>query len=451
MTSDDKPPAIASGQVLGTHPLTHQQEGLARMMLRAGDRHAYWMPRALGLHGCNDYRQLMDALRLVAARHPALRTRFVPTENGGLGQVVEHAAVAIEDLGDLDRHDLAAAVRAFNADAAALDVLAGDPPWRVAVGRCEGETVVAGAAHHLVFDEWSWALLLNDLGAASRHLRRADAMPARSPSTYTNYARWQRHHLVGAIYDYHLAHWRRLTEGYPPAGLALTGRSALPRPPSGPAATLKFAVDPGLVRAVDGLASCHGATRFVVLLAVFLATLAALSGRRDVLCGVVTANRRRPDLRDVIGFFANGRILRHAVVAASPVDDHIVAVARQWAAGHRHQELHLEKTLLDIGLPDLANIKFGLRNVVDYLPAPDFGDGVVPTPLADPEATTARRDLSLWLTPDGPGLVGYATYRTDALTGTDAKNAAVAYVDNLRLATTDPRIAIGHFAPGGLR
>lgn len=52
-------------------------------------------------------------------------------------------------------------------------------------------------------------------------------------------------------------------------------------------------------------------------------------------------------------------------------------VVHQWSEGHPHQDLHLEKTLADLSVPAIVNVKFALQNALHYLPAPDFGDRIV--------------------------------------------------------------------------
>jgi hypothetical protein len=216
----------------------------------------------------------------------------------------------------------------------------------------------------------------------------------------------------------------------------------------GLAGTTRFTISPAAVAALSALAGRHHSTVFVVALALFHATLAAYTGTGDVLAGVVTANRRHPDHGPIIGFFANGRYLRTHTHPDTTVDDLIDQVAAGWTAGHAHQDLHLEKTVLDLGVPDLVNIKFGLDDTVDRLPTPDFGRGITITHRTNQPARSARRDLAVTLTPtaDG-GCRGHATYRLDTLTAHDAHTLTVAYQANLAHATRAPTVPLSHLEP----
>lgn len=421
------------------------------MMTRLGTRHGYWLPWAVRLRGDVDAGRLSDAVALVAGRHPTLRTTLVPTAAGLVQRVGTETPAAVAHLQGGRRPvavsvaDSTGPLRDFFDHVNGLDVLAGHDTWRIAVVPHDGGCDVGLATHHLVFDQWSWGLFLVELGAAYRHLATGRPLPDAPAVSYSDYAHWQRRHIAGVTYERHLDHWRRLVAGYPPGGLRLV--SSVPPAAAGPALTTTFGLGAALVQPLRRLGTTHGATLFVVLAALLQATLAVYARTPGVLIGLVTANRRRPELRDVIGFFANGRILRTTVRTDRTVTALVAEVAEQWRCGHRHQELHLEKTVLDLGLPDVVNVKFALRNALEYLPAPDFGPSVHLTDLPTPQATSSRRHLNVWFEPTASGLAGYATYRTDVLQRADAEQLTAAYVDNLRIAAAAPATRLGLLQP----
>ncbi|MGH3696245.1 MAG: hypothetical protein ACRDRX_20000 [Pseudonocardiaceae bacterium] len=103
--------------------------------------------------------------------------------------------------------------------------------------------------------------------------------------------------------------------------------------------------------------------------------------------------------------------LFHVAVAAwAGVRDVVVGSA----TGEAHQELHLEKTVFDLGVPDLVNIKFSLGTIPTLDRLPELG-GQLPRPLRLADTTTSRRHLALSLSRAGGGLTGGLTYRTDLL------------------------------------
>jgi hypothetical protein len=429
--------------------LSHQQEGLAAMMARVDGRHGYWMTQAVQLHHPVDLGQLRDALALTAERHPVLNSRFTDDLAGPLPEVGPGALV-VELTSPVDHHQLhpgSGELEGFFAAAAAGDVLAGDAPCQLATQAEPQGVIVAAAVHHLVFDGWSWHLFLHDLAAAYQHLSHDRPLPPAPAVAYVDYARWQHDTLTGSRYQAHLKYWRALAAGYPVEGLALTSRSG-PRPTAGPAATVAFSIPPALAVAVNDLAARHHVSLFVAALAVFNATLAAHTRTGDVLVGVTTANRRTVEHRDVVGFFANGRYLRTTLDPRASVDDLVDQVTEAWTTGHAHQDLHLERTVVHLGLPDLVNIKFGIDDTSARVPAPDFGPGITHRHRSAMTTHSARRDLSVTLTPAASGgYHGHAVYRLDALNGPAAERLIAAYLANLAQAGSDPAVCLDQLAP----
>ncbi|MGH3888498.1 MAG: condensation domain-containing protein, partial [Pseudonocardiaceae bacterium] len=158
----------------------------------------------------------------------------------------------------------------------------GGPLARVAlIGGAEEDFLVL-ASHQLVMDPWSWGLFLREVAA-----RYAAPDNAGGPVlAYSDYARWQRRYLTGAVYAEHLAFWRAV------------------------AADHRAAVPAALAADLQAIGQRLEASLFQVLLALFHAAVAAWAGVRDVVVGSATANRTMPGTDQVVGFFVNGRFTR---------------------------------------------------------------------------------------------------------------------------------------------
>ncbi|OQV64398.1 hypothetical protein AK51_31790 [Serratia nematodiphila DZ0503SBS1] len=68
-----------------------------------------------------------------------------------------------------------------------------------------------------------------------------------------------------------------------------------------------------LVKALEALARREGVTLHAVMLAGFMLLLSRYSGQNDVMVGTPLANRNRPELEDLIGFFVNTLPLRRQI------------------------------------------------------------------------------------------------------------------------------------------
>src|SRR5262249_42746082 len=131
---------------------------------------------------------------------------------------------------------------------------------------------------------------------------------ARLPLQYADYAAWQRAHLEGAVLEELLAYWSQRLAGLRPIELP-TDR---PRPAvrSSRGDVCFFDLPPELAEAPRDLSRREGATLFMTLLAGFQALLSRYSGQEDIAVGVPVANRNRPEVEDLIGYFVNMLVLR---------------------------------------------------------------------------------------------------------------------------------------------
>src|SRR6185312_841357 len=82
--------------------------------------------------------------------------------------------------------------------------------------------------------------------------------------------------------------------------------------------SLRFDLDARTMDAVHAAARAVGVTPFVFLLASYTATLARWSGQDEVIVGTASANRARPEVRDVVGLFVNMLPIRTAVDVDQP-------------------------------------------------------------------------------------------------------------------------------------
>jgi hypothetical protein len=382
------------------HPLSFQQQGLLAVLDRVGQAHSYQVAYAVALPSAADVSRLRGALAVIGLRHGALRTsvrdgaqyvderppelqRFRP----GFGQQVQEAQTwaGLHDPGD------------------------GLGRARFALVEGDSEHLLVLAASQMVMDPWSWGVLLRDLCQvyAGGELEVGDRLD------YSDYARWQRAYLSGAEYERHLAFWRERCTGYPPTGMILPG--APPDAPSaGPAATLPVTVPAAILQGLRPLARSLRVSLFHLMLGLFSGAVSQWSDRNDVLVGSATANRTLAGTEDMVGYFVNGRFTRTCVPAQASVADIVTQVRAGWLQADVHQELHLEPTLFDLGVPDLVNVKFSINDIPLSRTMPVLaGRRVKPVPIGAGGSSTARRHISLRLAPGRGGLHGAMTYRTD--------------------------------------
>ena len=429
------PPLLPAERDAGAPvPLSFAQQRLWFIDRLVPESPAYNMAGALRLEGPLDVPALAAALRVVAARHETLRTRFVAVD-GVPRQVIDatpRTALPLVDLGALPE-----AVRDGRAEYLCrrqarrpFDLAAGPLVRALLVRLSPRQHVLAVVVHHIVADGWSIAVLERELGAAYGALREG-RRPALSPLPvqYADFTLWQRRWLAGGTLEDLLEAWRERLAGAPerlelpvdhrraPGG---TGgrRGPEDRAATGRGASVPFGWSPALAAALRALARGTGATPAMVALAGLQALLGRLSGQSDVLVGSPVANRNRREIEDLIGFFANTLVLRTDLSGDPPFDELVGRVRETALAAYGLQDLPFERLIEDLD-PERGLARSPLVQVVlSYQSFPRAAPGMAGLAVSalGAEAVdtgTAKFDLTLFLWEEGDGLRGLLEYDLD--------------------------------------
>src|SRR4029453_988116 len=145
-----------------------------------------------------------------------------------------HVPVPVSDLRDLPPEQLQAeTLRLTEALATESFDLERAPLLRLRlIRRGDDDHILLLSIHHIVADGWSLEIFNQELSAfypafAAGHPISVPDLPLQ----YTDYARWQRAALTGAVLQRHLAHWRERLAGAPPPPPPPPGHPPPPRPP----------------------------------------------------------------------------------------------------------------------------------------------------------------------------------------------------------------------------
>lgn len=291
-------------------PLSFAQERLWFLNQLHPESSAYNMHEALRLRGPLDIEALQRAVNGVVQRHESLRTTFRAV-NGQVRQAVTaHLSLTIitHDVSAQANAEQAARALALAEAQGRFDLAIG-PLVRLAVVRVNvEEQLLLLTLHHIISDEWSNGVFWRELAA----LYSGRALPE-LPIQYADFAVWQRTWLAGETQQKQLAFWKDTLAGDLPLLQLPTDR---PRPAvqsyRGAFVTRTLSLE--LLRGVQSLAQQSNATPFMVLLAAFYALLHRYTGQTDLIVGTPIANRNRPEVQNLIGFFLNTLALRVPVV-----------------------------------------------------------------------------------------------------------------------------------------
>lgn len=255
------------------------------------------------LCGAVDIARLHRAVDAVTARHPVLHTTYV-TDGEGEPQPVIRADLRP----DWAEHDLAGLTD--QARRLRLDVLAqrdfrrpfdlsNDSPLRVTVARLAGEELMLLiTAHHIAWDDGSWAPFFADL---TRAYTDADAFADGPVPT-------DRSAGATAIRQEDLDYWRPLMADLPePLELPGANGSVVPTTWRAQRAFAQLPAD--TVDRATALARETGATPYMVLMSAFAALVHRYTQSTDFLVAAPVLNRG-VGTEDVIGYHGNTVVIR---------------------------------------------------------------------------------------------------------------------------------------------
>lgn len=270
----------------------------------------YNVPMAWRIEGALDEDALGRSLREVCLRHEALRTLF-RVRDGEPEQVVigDVPVLDIVDLGSvpLDERD-EEALSLLRADADDPFDLAAGPPVRLRLYRHgDHRWTLSVIVHHIVFDDWSSAVLERDLTALYRSAATGNAAQVQPlPMQYLDWVVRERECDSAAAEQ--LGYWQRQLEGAP-ATIELPANAVVSRDPA-PAVQERVAADQADIEALEVLGRAEGCTSFMVMLAVWSALLHRSTGQTDLVIGTPYAQRESAETHELIGFFLNTLALR---------------------------------------------------------------------------------------------------------------------------------------------
>ncbi|MBW8875034.1 MAG: amino acid adenylation domain-containing protein, partial [Acidobacteria bacterium] len=402
-------------------PLSFAQERLWFLDRLQPGSIQYNIAHALRVLGGLDIAALAAALAGVVQRHEVLRSRFA---SGPWGEARQVAAPSLEV--DLPLCDLGAlppparereAMRLAREEARRPFDLATGPLLRARLLRLGGEHLLLLSLHHVVSDGWSAGILVREVAALYAAARSGGTSPLPAMRIqYADFAAWQRGWLAGEAGRTQLDFWRHQLAGIP-AMVDLPADRPRPAVQSFRGASRPLAVPAGLARRSLALARRRDVTPFMALFAAFAALVHRLSGQPRFLVGSPIANRNRPEIEGLVGFFTNTLILTSDLSGTPRWSELLRGVRETALAVYEHQDLPFERLVEELA-PErslahtpLIQVVFALQNVpVERMESADGALRFVPAAV---DSGAAKFDLTLSLTELEGELAGDFEYATD--------------------------------------
>jgi amino acid adenylation domain-containing protein len=430
-------------------PLSFGQEQLwlAQRIDDLGD--AYHFARSLELAGELDLGALHAAFDAIVERHQALRTVVCETDGVPAQRIMPAAprAIALADLAALGEAERAAALAALERQVTAAPFdLARDPMLRLQLVRLAPRRhQLLIVLHHIASDGWSLGILVREFQTLY-----AQAAQGRAPSLpplqlqYADYAHWQRTPAHGAALEAAAHYWRERLRDAPQIHGLLTDR-VRPQQPSFRGARVVTRLDRATTERLRRLAQGAGATLFMALETLFASLVASYSRCADVVIGTPVANRPRPELEGLIGYFVNLLALRHDIDPRASTLELLARSRRDTIDAFSHQQLPFDQVVRAVAssrsgsYSPLVQLVFVLHNNdIGALALPGLACGV-----GQPAQANALFDLRLEASETEDGLLLSWEYALDLFNEATVQGLASSYGQLVRAALDAPERPLG--------
>ncbi|HEX2225193.1 MAG TPA: amino acid adenylation domain-containing protein, partial [Thermoanaerobaculia bacterium] len=381
---------------------------------------AYNIPAAVRLTGPVDEAVLERCLEEVVRRHEAVRTTFEMAE----GLPVQRIAAAVSwrlpvvDLSALSdgRREEEARRLALAESLQPFDLARGPLLRALLVRESPHRRALLLTLHHIVSDGWSMGVLVGEITVLYPVLARGERSPLPDlPVQYADFAVWQRRRLAGEVLERQSEFWRRTLAGAPQV-LELPADRPRPAAQSFRGAQVGFEISADCGVALRALARRESATPFMVLSAAFAALLGRWSGQQEVVLGTPVANRTRPEIEGLIGFFVNTLALRHDLHDDPSFLELLARVRAAALDAFAHQDLPFEKVVEEVQPqrdPSRSPL-FQALLILQNTPAPWPDLPEVKVAEMEVAGSTAKFDLTLSLAEGRAGsFAGTLSYAAD--------------------------------------
>ncbi len=427
-------------------PLSFSQQRLWFLDQFEPDSAFYNIAIPVRLPGYMDVGALEAALNDLIERHETLRTSF-----GVMGdqpaQVIAPSlriSMPVHDLRKLpesERHREAErlaeleAQRPFN--------LKTGPVLRAELVRLsDSDQVLLFTIHHIAADGWSTEIIFRELFVfyEARITRRSADLPELQIQ-YADFACWQRKRLSGVTLERQLAYWREQLDGAP-ALLELPTDRPRPRVQMFRGGMHRFSIPLSLLESLKRLTEREETTLFTTLLAGFNVLLYRYTSQEDLLVGSPIANRTRPELERLIGFFANTLVLRTHVSGDLTFQQMIARQREVTLRAYAHQDVPFEKLVEEfqpersLSYNPLFQVMFALQNTGRPASVTREQDQNLGAPVIG--AGVAKFDLTMFVSETTNGLYAGIEYNSDLFDASTIARLAGHYETLLAAASDDP-------------
>ena len=254
--------------------------------------------------GIIDSERLQQAARTVLQRHQILRSTYHSSEDNVTLTLQPAESFQLETF----RHPHAEISSAAKTETNRPFRLSEELPLRLLLFQATDDErhLIVLITHDLVFDKWSLGLFWKELSLAYQE-QSAQLTPL--PIQYCDFSFWQQSFQKTDSYQQQLRSWSERLRNAPPI-LEIPGDCPPPITRSDAGQLAIRQISPELTEQLRKLAASCDVSLFTLILTAFKIFLLRICRETEIIVGTPIANRRFPELSDLIGFFLNTSALR---------------------------------------------------------------------------------------------------------------------------------------------
>ncbi|MDJ0658845.1 MAG: amino acid adenylation domain-containing protein [Crocosphaera sp.] len=424
-------PTINSQKKPELIPLSFAQQRLWFLDKLEGANAVHNLPGVLEITGKLKREALTKSLQEIINRHAILRTNF-DSKNGRPFQIIHPNTNLSLQVFDLrSQAETTVLEDIINQDFKKPFDLKEDNLFRVSLIQLEEEKhILLMMMHHIIFDGWSMNVLTEELTQLyESNVHQTSVKFPQLTIQYADFALWQRDNLQGEVLDHQLNYWQKKLVGIPSL-LELPTDYNRPPVQSFRGSYQSFLLPKVIQDKLIEISHNNGVTLFMTLLAAWKVLLSKYSREKDIVIGSPIANRNKPEIEPLIGFFANTLALRTNLSNNPTFKELLTQVKQTCLEAYAHQDIPFEK-LVDVLKPErnlshhpIFQIMFVLQNTdkgVWELPGITFNSLERKDVITSEKETIAKFDLTLMMKETKQGLIGEIEYRQDLFTPSTIK------------------------------
>ncbi|RBW61077.1 hypothetical protein DS884_03765, partial [Tenacibaculum sp. E3R01] len=301
-----------------------------------------------------DVLKLEQVFQKLSNRHHSLRTVFEIVDGNPVQRVLDSNSLKVTrhqgTASEINRY-MDSFVRPFD--------LSKELPIRISLMEVlEEDYLLMIDMHHIINDGVSSEVLMHDFWS----LYQGNVLPD-LPIQYIDYAVWQQSDVYKDLISSHKEYWLdRYSDEFTVLEIPTDYTRPIQLGNEGSAYTLSLSKKQS--DKLRDFASSHGATMYMLFLAIYNVLLNKLSNQDDIIIGTPTVGRRHSDLEGIVGLFVNTLALRNQITSDVSFSDLLAKIQEDTLKAFDHQ-LYPYEELIDaldvsrnVGRNPLFNVFF---------------------------------------------------------------------------------------------